>query len=166
MGSADMPTANAIARPAASALHSRFVQRIRRRYADELALLPPGVPSRDRIDALIDTLLTGGRPLGSALRVARQLVIERLAVLDVEHCTPMAVLVLIKIDDGLFHSLAQVPCAGPPRRGRLPPQKYRQRDHPADGGGCDQRNELPIFARKCRLDSRGENPKLGNVDHY
>ena len=30
--------------PAALAEHSRFVQRIRRRYADELALLPAGLP--------------------------------------------------------------------------------------------------------------------------
>ena len=42
--------------PAALALadHSRFVQRIRRRYAAELALLTPGLPTRARIDALID----------------------------------------------------------------------------------------------------------------
>jgi len=30
----------------AHADHSRFVQRIRRRYADELGLLPPGLPRR------------------------------------------------------------------------------------------------------------------------
>jgi len=69
--------------------HSRFVQRIRRRYADELALLAPGLPTRAAIDALIEQLLHGGRPLASAMRVARQLVLERLAVLDVEQAAPM-----------------------------------------------------------------------------
>lgn len=71
----------------ARADHSRFVQRIRRRYADELGLLPPGLPRRDTIIALIDRLQAAGPPgrsLGSAMRVARQLVLERLAVLDVE----------------------------------------------------------------------------------
>jgi glutamate-ammonia-ligase adenylyltransferase len=70
--------------PAATAEHSRFVQRVRRRWPDELALLAPGVPQRDAIDALIDRLLAGGRPLPSALRVARQVVLERLAVCDIE----------------------------------------------------------------------------------
>lgn len=63
--------------------HSRYVQRIRRRYADELPLLPPGLPDRAVIGGLIDTLL-GSRPLASSLRVARHLVLERLAVLDIE----------------------------------------------------------------------------------
>jgi glutamate-ammonia-ligase adenylyltransferase len=69
---------------AAEAAHSRFVQRIRRRYADERALLPPGVPGFDLITALVQTLQGRGLPLEDALRVARQLVLERLAVLDVE----------------------------------------------------------------------------------
>lgn len=90
MGSADMSIDATLARPTASATHSRFVQRVRRRHADELALLPPGTPTRARIDALIDTLLASGRPLATALRVARQLVIERLAVLDVEAQAPLA----------------------------------------------------------------------------
>ena len=64
--------------------HSRFVQRVRRRYAGELPLLLAGVPDAKTIDALIDVLLAGGRTLPAAMRVARQLVLERLAVLDVE----------------------------------------------------------------------------------
>ncbi|KQV50373.1 glutamate-ammonia-ligase adenylyltransferase [Pelomonas sp. Root1217] len=63
--------------------HSRYVQRVRRRYAGELPLLQPGLPDRAVIAALIETLATD-RPLGSALRVARHLVLERLAVLDIE----------------------------------------------------------------------------------
>ena len=74
----------------ATADHSRFVQRIRRRYCDELALLVAGLPTRDGIEALIDQLLGSGRTLASAMRVARQLVLERLAVLDVERGAAMA----------------------------------------------------------------------------
>jgi len=84
------PVAASGALPAgAAAEHSRFVQRIRRRYAAELALLPPGRPDREAITALIDLLQAQGRHLASAMRVARQLVLERLAVLDVEHGAAM-----------------------------------------------------------------------------
>ena len=68
----------------AAADHSRFVQRVRRRLAPLLPLLPAGVPAGPCIDALIDTLMAQGQPLPVALRTARQLVIERLAVLDIE----------------------------------------------------------------------------------
>ena len=85
MGSTTPETGGSTAALApASAAHSRFVQRIRRRYPAERALLPPGLPRRDTVTDLVRTLREGGRPLGSALRVARQLVLERLAVLDVE----------------------------------------------------------------------------------
>ena len=73
----------------ALAEHSRFVQRVRRRYAPELALLAPGLPDRAGIEDLIATLQEQGRALPSALRVARHLVIERLAVLDIEGFAPM-----------------------------------------------------------------------------
>ena len=86
-GAAEAPLASG---PVALADHSRFVQRIRRRYAAELPLLAPGLPLRDPIDALIDRLQADGRNLASAMRVARQLVLERLAVLDVEHGAAMA----------------------------------------------------------------------------
>jgi len=69
----------------AAASHSRFVQRIRRRYAAELPLLPPGVPDAAGIAALVHGLRGRGHDLSTALRIARHLVIERLAVLDVEH---------------------------------------------------------------------------------
>ncbi len=69
---------------AAQASHSRYVQRIRRRYATELTKLPAGLPRRDAIHALVIQLMNEGRALGSAMRVARQCVMERLAVLDVE----------------------------------------------------------------------------------
>ncbi|WP_374594573.1 bifunctional [glutamate--ammonia ligase]-adenylyl-L-tyrosine phosphorylase/[glutamate--ammonia-ligase] adenylyltransferase [Aquabacterium sp.] len=77
--------------PAALAEHSRFVKRVRRRYETELSWLEPGPPLRQHQEALIDRLLQGGRDMASALRVARQLVMERLVVLDVEQGAPLAV---------------------------------------------------------------------------
>lgn len=86
MGSSTLlPVSAARIESLARADHSRFVQRIRRRYQAELPLLAAGLPMRETIDALIDRLAANGRPLASAMRVARQLVLERLAVLDVEH---------------------------------------------------------------------------------
>jgi len=66
------------------AAHSRFVQRIRRRYPAELALVAPGLPDRTTIAALIERLQQDGAGLAAALRIARQLTLERLAVLDIE----------------------------------------------------------------------------------
>src|SRR6195952_3364864 len=68
----------------ALAAHSRFVQRVRRRYADQLARLPAGLPDFATITALVAALEADGTPVMSALRVTRQLVLERLAVLDIE----------------------------------------------------------------------------------
>jgi len=76
--------------PEHRAEHSRFVQRIRRRYPAERAAVPPGLPGRDSIVALIEQLQRQGRDVGSAMRVARQLTLERLAVLDVEEGAPLA----------------------------------------------------------------------------
>jgi [glutamine synthetase] adenylyltransferase / [glutamine synthetase]-adenylyl-L-tyrosine phosphorylase len=76
--------------PAASAEHSRFVQRVRRRYGELLALLAPGAPDAASIGALIETLMGRGHALPAALRMARHLVIERLAVIDVEQDAPLS----------------------------------------------------------------------------
>ena len=73
----------------ALAAHSRFVQRIRRRYAPELALLPAGLPDAATVTDLVQRLQAEGRALPAALRVTRQLVLERLAVLDTEHAAAM-----------------------------------------------------------------------------
>ena len=56
----------------AGAAHSRFVQRIRRRYVAELGWLAPGLPRRESIMALVERLRGPGRSLVAALRVARQ----------------------------------------------------------------------------------------------
>jgi glutamate-ammonia-ligase adenylyltransferase len=88
----------AAATVAADAAHSRFVRRIRRRYPAELAALPLGAPDAAAITALVQALQVGSdaegarwpaRDLPAALRVARQLVLERLAVLDVEQAAPL-----------------------------------------------------------------------------
>jgi [glutamine synthetase] adenylyltransferase / [glutamine synthetase]-adenylyl-L-tyrosine phosphorylase len=64
------------------ALYSRFVQRLHRRYADVLRLLPPGVPRRDVLTATLAALQAQGLDLSAALRVLRHLTLERLAQLD------------------------------------------------------------------------------------
>jgi glutamate-ammonia-ligase adenylyltransferase len=68
----------------ALAEHSRYVRRVRRRYGDRLGRLPPGLPDFATIAALIAGLEAEGTPVMSALRIARHLVLERLAVLDIE----------------------------------------------------------------------------------
>ena len=68
--------------PADKALYSRFVQRLHRRYAHELALLPPGLPDKDMLQAAFNALQQQGHDTGAALRILRQLVLERLSVLD------------------------------------------------------------------------------------
>ncbi|WP_341916178.1 bifunctional [glutamate--ammonia ligase]-adenylyl-L-tyrosine phosphorylase/[glutamate--ammonia-ligase] adenylyltransferase [Polaromonas sp. YR568] len=77
-----MPSTDLSAQPLAASGYSRFVQRIRRRYAAELALLPPGAPERAGMQITYDALQAGGLDTGAALRVLRQLVMERLVVLD------------------------------------------------------------------------------------
>ncbi|MCD6078515.1 MAG: glnE, partial [Ramlibacter sp.] len=74
--------------------HSRFVQRLRRRYADELALLPPGAPKRETLASTYEALRTRGFDVASALRVLRQLVMERLAVLDCDEQAPLSAITL------------------------------------------------------------------------
>jgi [glutamine synthetase] adenylyltransferase / [glutamine synthetase]-adenylyl-L-tyrosine phosphorylase len=80
----------ALAAHAADAAHSRFVQRVRRRWPQALALLAPGAPDAASIDALIQTLLGQGHALAAALRIARHVVLERLAVIDVEQAAPLS----------------------------------------------------------------------------
>ena len=70
--------------PDRRAEHSRFVQRVRRRYPDELGCLPPGEPVRATMQATLSVLVQRGLPMPAALRVLRQLVLERLVVLDCE----------------------------------------------------------------------------------
>lgn len=64
--------------------HSRFVQRVRRRYPQELNCLPPGAPVHASMQVALARLRERGLPMPAALRVLRQLVLERLVVLDCE----------------------------------------------------------------------------------
>ena len=74
--------------------HSRYVQRIRRRYANELNLLPEGPPRRASMDQALAALSANGLELGAALRVLRQLVLERIATLDCTQAAPLSLVTL------------------------------------------------------------------------
>ena len=63
--------------------YSRFVQRLHRRYANELPLLPAGAPVLATMQTCFEALRQT-HSCGDALRVLRQLVMERLVVLDCE----------------------------------------------------------------------------------
>jgi glutamate-ammonia-ligase adenylyltransferase len=88
-GAANFRTTDAHNAASASADYSRYVQRVRRRFGTDIAALAPGVPDAVSIDRLIERFVGEGRALGAALRVTRHAVIERLAVLDVEHAAPL-----------------------------------------------------------------------------
>jgi len=62
--------------------YTRVAQRLRRRYADSLALLPEGVPTRASMQVVFDALRAQQMDVGDALRCVRQLVLERLLRLD------------------------------------------------------------------------------------
>ena len=64
--------------------HSRFFQRLQRRYADQLALLPEGPPTHSSMAVAYAALRAQGAGTGAALRMLRQLVMHRLIVLDCE----------------------------------------------------------------------------------
>jgi glutamate-ammonia-ligase adenylyltransferase len=84
-----LPTAGGDAGAAALSEHSRFAQRLRRRYPDELALLPPGPPALHTMRSAYDSLRRQ-HATGTALRILRQLVMERLMVLDCDEAAPLA----------------------------------------------------------------------------
>lgn len=64
------------------ALHSRFAQRVRRRYESQLHLLAPGLPTPAHLRNTFDAFKAAGQDTGSALRMTRALVLERLLNLD------------------------------------------------------------------------------------
>ena len=72
--------------------HSRFAQRVRRRFEAELALLPPGPPSPTHLQATLDALQAQGHNTAAALRITRALVLERLLCLDCEDQAPLSVI--------------------------------------------------------------------------
>jgi glutamate-ammonia-ligase adenylyltransferase len=70
--------------------HSRFAQRLRRRYAAELPLLAPGAPDRAALQTAWERLQAQGHDLSASLRILRQLVMERLITLDCDQRAPLA----------------------------------------------------------------------------
>jgi glutamate-ammonia-ligase adenylyltransferase len=70
-------------------LYSRFVQRLQRRYGDVLKVLAPGIPSRESLKAAYEALTATGLDTGAALRVLRQITLERLAQLDCTRQAPL-----------------------------------------------------------------------------
>ena len=74
--------------------HSRYVQRIRRRYANELNLLPEGAPRRASMEQALAALTASGLDLGAALRVLRQLMLERISTLDCTQAAPLSLVTL------------------------------------------------------------------------
>jgi len=68
---------------------SRLVQRLRRRYPQELALLSAGEPTAAHLQTTYARLRQAYPDVANALRVLRQLVLERLVVLDCEQQAPL-----------------------------------------------------------------------------
>ena len=73
----------------AAAAHSRFFQRLHRRYGEQLALLAPGAPVRASMASTLVALEAAGNDAGTALRILRQLVLERLMRLDCAEQAPL-----------------------------------------------------------------------------
>ncbi len=110
-----MPFAHAMALPEPLSTHSRLCQRLARRYAAELPLLPPGVPTQAQMQATCDALLARGHALGAALRILRQLVLHRLMVLDCDQGAPlddvttaMTALAELALDRACRHACAEL----------------------------------------------------------
>lgn len=85
-----MPSTDPVTAGSPPSEYSRFHQRLHRRYQAELALLPPGVPTRETMAQACDALLARGHDLGAALRILRQLVMERLITLDCDQAAPLS----------------------------------------------------------------------------
>ncbi len=68
---------------------SRLVQRLHRRYPQELALLPAGQPTAAHLQTAYARLRQAYPQVADALRVLRQLVLERLVVLDCDQQAPL-----------------------------------------------------------------------------
>ncbi len=91
---------------AALSPYSRLCQRVQRRYASQLHLLRPGVPDQAAMAELLLALRTTGSDLSSALRIIRQLVLERLLRLDCDQQATLQQVTLAMTDLAEF-SLGQ-----------------------------------------------------------
>lgn len=114
-GQADTTLHTAPADAAGLSGHSRFAQRVRRRHADLLDLLTPGVFDRGSLAQAFETLRQAGHDTGAALRILRQLVLERLLTLDCDAGAPlsqitqgMTALADFALDAACTHTLASL----------------------------------------------------------
>jgi len=78
--------------PPAWSLHSRFAQRVRRRHETLLHLLPPGPPDLNAMAQVFGALRQAGHEPAAALRILRQLVLERLLTLDCDAAAPLSLI--------------------------------------------------------------------------
>jgi len=69
---------------------SRFAQRVRRRFEQQLSLLPAGMPTPQHLQSTFDALRQSGQDCGCALRILRALVLERLLVQDCDEQAPLS----------------------------------------------------------------------------
>ena len=79
---ATVPPGRTGPRPDDLAAYPRFGQRVRRRYGAQASLLAPGLPERATLEYTCAALRDRGADLGAALRMLRQIVLERLLELD------------------------------------------------------------------------------------
>lgn len=113
-----------ISLPYQGAAGSRLVQRLRRRYGQVLTCLPPGPPGPRDLHSCYNQLTCLYPQTADALRVLRQLVMERLVVLDCEQQAPLATvtgcmswLAEFTLDVALHEAVARVAVRhGLPRR--------------------------------------------------
>ncbi len=94
---------------------SRLVQLLHRRYPQELVLLPAGEPTAGHLQTTYSHLRQDYPEVADALRVLRQLVLERLVVLDCEQQAPlntitqsMTALAEFSLNEALQEALARV----------------------------------------------------------
>jgi glutamate-ammonia-ligase adenylyltransferase len=83
---------------------------VRRRYEAELSLLAPGEPGTAQLQATFEALLAQGHNMANALRITRQLVVERLLCQDCEQQLPLAQVTQAMTDLAEFalnHALTQ-----------------------------------------------------------
>ncbi len=85
-------------RPVSGSEHSRFAQRIRRRYGAAMQALAPGVPVRSLQEEVFAALRAQGETVAAALRMTRQWVLERLLVLDCENCLALTQVTAVMTD--------------------------------------------------------------------
>jgi len=84
------PAAPQAAGSADHATGSRFFQRLERRYARQLPLLPQGLPDHSSMAAAYGGLRDEGASVSAALRMLRQLVLHRLISLDCDQHAALA----------------------------------------------------------------------------